>query len=321
MTPATSGPTYSAPFASYDPDSSCWKTSLDTSLWALTLSSVTWPKRGSMRNGSCYQRPESELPTDAPDCSSLPLLPTVRATRGGSHTETVELLPTPSAGNFNDGETPESWEARRERQKARGINGNGMGTPLTVAVQLLPTPLASDGEKGGPNWRGGAGDLRLSSAVAGIAGGPSGPDPTATTAAAPFDTKLLPTPTTSDTNRPGAHGDGGADPRTAVSLLPTPQARDWKDAGPSEAGRRRHSPPIVDLLPTPTSQAAKHGADDRGLGTLDDFNLWSVATRIGAPTPPPSTDGKPPSDDPPPDLLSLLHEEDGTDSAPPSSSG
>src|SRR5690606_30458136 len=37
---------------------------------------------------------------------------------------------------------------------------------------------------------------------------------------------LRPSPTTSDTNGPGAHGDGGPDLRTAVSLLPTPAVND-----------------------------------------------------------------------------------------------
>ncbi|KOU50541.1 hypothetical protein ADK55_18515 [Streptomyces sp. WM4235] len=67
--------------------------------------------------------------------------------------ERVKLLPTPSAGNFNDGEALESWMARRDRLKAKGVNGNGMGTPLSIAVQLLPTPKASDGPNGGPNQR------------------------------------------------------------------------------------------------------------------------------------------------------------------------
>ncbi|MFD0838410.1 hypothetical protein [Williamsia serinedens] len=80
--------------------------------------------------------------------------------------------------------------------KERTGNGNGMGTPLSIAVQLLPTPTtqdgantagpsqfhrntpplnvvatllptprASDGEKGGPNQRGSSGDLMLPSAV------------------------------------------------------------------------------------------------------------------------------------------------------------
>jgi DNA (cytosine-5)-methyltransferase 1 len=36
------------------------------------------------------------------------------------------------------------------------------------------------------------------------------------------------------------------------------------------------------MLPTPTCQAAKHPTmDDRGTGTPDDSNLWSVAGRIG----------------------------------------
>ena len=38
------------------------------------------------------------------------------------------------------------------------------------------------------------------------------------------------------------------------------------------------------MLPTPTAQAAKHALDDRGPGTLDDHNLWSVAGRL-LPTP------------------------------------
>ena len=34
--------------------------------------------------------------------------------------------------------------ARRDRQKKLGRNGNGIGTPLPVAIALLPTPMASD---------------------------------------------------------------------------------------------------------------------------------------------------------------------------------
>ena len=43
--------------------------------------------------------------------------------------------------------------------------------------------------------------------------------------------QLLPTPRTSDTNGPGLHGDGGMDLRTAVTLLPTPTAMDYKQSG------------------------------------------------------------------------------------------
>ncbi len=56
----------------------------------------------------------------------------------------MRLLPTPVAGAFNDTEPVESWLARRNRQKQLGRNGNGIGTPLAIAIALLPTPMASD---------------------------------------------------------------------------------------------------------------------------------------------------------------------------------
>ena len=54
------------------------------------------------------------------------------------------LLPTPVAGNFSDGASLPTWQARRDRQKKLGRNGNGIGTPLPIAIALLPTPIASD---------------------------------------------------------------------------------------------------------------------------------------------------------------------------------
>ena len=48
-----------------------------------------------------------------------------------------DLLPTPAACNPNDGESPETWLARRERVKLTANNGNGMGMPLSIAVQPL----------------------------------------------------------------------------------------------------------------------------------------------------------------------------------------
>ena len=64
------------------------------------------------------------------------------------------LLPTPSACNPNDGESPETWLARRERVKLTANNGNGMGMPLSIAAQLLPTPSVADAA-GGHERRGG----------------------------------------------------------------------------------------------------------------------------------------------------------------------
>jgi hypothetical protein len=66
--------------------------------------------------------------------------------------ETVigQMFPTPTACLANDGERTETWLARRERVKAKRINGNGMGMPLVIAAQLL-TPCANDW-KGRTNW-------------------------------------------------------------------------------------------------------------------------------------------------------------------------
>lgn len=170
----------------------------------------TWPSSGSMRCGVAYELPMWAPPTADFGSSSSRLLatPTAAIAVGGPPQDSrgkrglrLDLLPTPAAGNFNDEESVESWQARKEREKAKGRNGNGIGTPLAMAVQLLPTPRATDGTKGGPNQRGSSGDLMLPSAVV----------------------SLLPTPTPTASDRFGAgdHGDGGMDLRTTISLLST----------------------------------------------------------------------------------------------------
>lgn len=50
--------------------------------------------------------------------------------------------------------------------------------------------------------------------------------------------RLLPTPRTSDTNGAGAHGDGGLDLRTTVSLLPTPSVADVEGGRKHRSGAR-----------------------------------------------------------------------------------
>lgn len=53
------------------------------------------------------------------------------------------MWPTPADCVPNDGENLGTWLERRERVKKTAKNGNGMGTPLSIAVQLWPTPNAS----------------------------------------------------------------------------------------------------------------------------------------------------------------------------------
>ena len=67
------------------------------------------------------------------------------------------------------------------------------------------------------------------------------------------------------------------------SSLPTPVADNSR--GLPNGGDYQSLPNTFLRLPTPTAQAAKHMAmDDRGNGTYDDHNLWSVAGRL-LPTP------------------------------------
>lgn len=62
-------------------------------------------------------------------------------------TQVERLLPTPDAGVFNDNQTVEAYWTRKAREPGKGYNGNGGGTPLAMAVRLLPTPTQRD-------WRG-----------------------------------------------------------------------------------------------------------------------------------------------------------------------
>lgn len=118
----------------------------------------------------------------------------------------------------------ETWPKRGTTRNGSAYELPTSAPPMDVpeSSSLLPTPLASDGEKGGPNQRGGSGDLRLSSAVQNCAQ-PAATTPTSTTlpgsalavAAGTAPTqhgdapRLLPTPTTSSATGPGEHGDGG----------------------------------------------------------------------------------------------------------------
>lgn len=73
--------------------------------------------------------------------------------------------PTPDASVAQDGETPETWLARRERVKLTAKNGNGMGTPLAMAAVMFqasarPTPTANDWKGSGPTLERSDGQMR-----------------------------------------------------------------------------------------------------------------------------------------------------------------
>lgn len=176
--------------------------------------SETWPPSGSMRNGSAWERTRSAPLTGGAASSSEPgrLLPTPRTSDtngpglhgdGGLDLRTaVSLLPTPTVAdsrdtaNFRPDGTP---------------YGSGYGMTLTDVTRLLPTPRASDGDKGGPNQRGSSGDLMLPSAV----------------------TQLLPTPTASDGERKSSnYGRGNPTLTGAISSPPSAGGKPSSGARP-----------------------------------------------------------------------------------------
>ncbi|MFE5122925.1 hypothetical protein [Streptomyces sp. NPDC056669] len=107
---------------------------------------------------------------------------------------------------------------------------------LRTTVSLLPTPRASDGEKGGPNQRGSKGDLALPSAVVHLLPTPAATDSTGTANFRPDGTpygqgygptltdatRLLPTPTATDGDRTSTtYSRGNPTLRGAVSSPPS----------------------------------------------------------------------------------------------------
>lgn len=141
----TSGPTYLPLCATSDPDWSSSRTSPGTSPWALTGCCKTWPKRGSMRSGACYEHPTWAPPTVGSDCSLL-LTPTAtdgkngvvrpgRAKGAGRTEEQLRMLPTPMSRD-GEGRSAASPRVAAKRWDVGRRN-------LDDAVALLPMPTAS----------------------------------------------------------------------------------------------------------------------------------------------------------------------------------
>lgn len=66
-----------------------------------------------------------------------------RGAGGPNLHETSQQWPTPTA--WEQSENPESFEARRQREQAKGRNGNGMGAPLDMVASSWPTPNVPNG--------------------------------------------------------------------------------------------------------------------------------------------------------------------------------
>ncbi len=139
-TPDICGRMSPTPFATYDPDTSCWRTCEATLFSDSPPYSATFPAWGMTRSGDAYERQMSERPTVASDCSSLlgtpnahPRTHTPRDVRHGMQlaNQVAALLPTPTSRDH------------------KGRNQRNDTTCLPGAVALLPTPTARLGRENG----------------------------------------------------------------------------------------------------------------------------------------------------------------------------
>ena len=134
--------------------------------WASTEFSLTWKLSATPARRSVFRLVPSMRRTSGIACGSWPT-PQERDHRIGMEERAkgeqsqngrrvnlpdyaAAAWPTPSAGQHNYSESPEQWNERRERLKAKGINGNGAGMPLGIAAQqaTCPTPSARDHKSG-----------------------------------------------------------------------------------------------------------------------------------------------------------------------------
>ena len=83
------------PLASWNPEKDVWEGGqMDLFSGLSGVYSETWPPSGMTRSGQAFELPTLGHRTSDTGCLSLP---TQRATRGGSSTETERLLVTPTA--------------------------------------------------------------------------------------------------------------------------------------------------------------------------------------------------------------------------------
>jgi hypothetical protein len=143
------------PFAQYDRDSSSWKTSEVTSLWALTLSSLTLPNWGSLHDGALYEHPTPERLTTGHGFSFLPTPINSDYNTPASEwlpdrerlqlRDIAALLPTPAVNDMGAGKTPEWWQEWTARMELLHRGGGGHGKSLEQeALKMLPTPRARE---------------------------------------------------------------------------------------------------------------------------------------------------------------------------------
>lgn len=162
---AGSGGKSTGSFNAHSPLGSCVRTLITSSIWGSTTYSLTWTVRATKRGRFYFRLQPLVRRTSGSESSSSATLwvtPTADAAHSGASlkadgtrypsrkdagltlVDQVRIWPTPTA--WQQRESVETWQARREQVRADRHNGDGFGMPLDIAVQLWPTPRASANE-------------------------------------------------------------------------------------------------------------------------------------------------------------------------------
>ena len=266
----TSGLTFYAPLGKWDRNSQSWKTSEATSLWALTLSSLTLPAWGGLHDGELCEHPTPALAISVLDSSSLPTPRATDGTKGGPNqrgssgdqmlpSAVMGFLPTPNHRDWKGAANPETKLA------------GGHQVNLNDVAAYLPTPAVNDmGEGKTLEW---------------------------------WD-DWAPRQKSSD-GRPAPHGRSLA--IEAMRMLPTPATANSKSTramtSSTENGRRsgggQSSPPGLEEM---SSILSGHWPDH--MPPMEELPPATLRS-IGVTTAPPSHDGNTSPDDPHQSQLSL----------------
>ncbi len=126
-------------FAWFDPESSCWKTSPGCDLLGECLPySQTWPRSGSVSNGTACERPTWARPISGSGFSSWPTSRSTDGSKGGPNQRgsSGDLMLPSAAANWA---TP-----RANDSETRGTVAERSAQELVSMAQNWPTPASRD---------------------------------------------------------------------------------------------------------------------------------------------------------------------------------
>ena len=222
---------------SLDPVGCSLRTSVLSELEALTGYALTWRAKDTPSGRFWWVLGRSEPRTDASESGS---------SRDG--------WPTPNVGEKDC--SPEHWDRRQQEKAAAGINLQK--SLLVEARRSWTTPTRDDA--GGRSTRYRQGGTSLS---------------------AQSQRSARPTATAEDARASGAAGystESGRHPGTTLTdaangLWASPQARDWKDSGPTQGNRKSPNLGTQAHFPTPKASDGR----SKGTGGTPDHGLDAMA--------------------------------------------